>query len=283
MRKNLGGATRFALAVVALAATTACAPEGMTGPNRQLAAGGLSLDVQPSTAFPEYGQVRVCNWEGPGTYTATATGGNLLASSFTLNTDGQCVLVWQATTSDDVQVTVTQTGTLNYQTGHIVKWTVDPSTLGNYVQTTYDGVNTLTVTLNPHSGHSLWFKNDLQGPPPPPPPTGGEGCTPGYWKQPQHFDSWAAPYTPSTLFSSVFADAFPGMNLVQVASLHGGGLNALGRHTVAALLSSASGGVEYDMSTSAVISAFNAAYASGDYETQKNIFAGYNEQGCPLD
>ncbi len=23
-----------------------------------------------------------------------------------------------------------------------------------------------------------------------PPPPGGEGCTPGYWKQDQHFDSW---------------------------------------------------------------------------------------------
>src|SRR5215210_35264 len=34
-------------------------------------------------------------------------------------------------------------------------------------------------------------------------PDGNEGCTPGYWKQPQHFDSWVV-YSPNQLFSSVF-------------------------------------------------------------------------------
>ena len=32
----------------------------------------------------------------------------------------------------------------------------------------------------------------------------GEGCTPGYWKQPQHFDSWVG-YTPSQSFEAVFS------------------------------------------------------------------------------
>ena len=38
-----------------------------------------------------------------------------------------------------------------------------------------------------------------------------------------------------------FDDAFPGMTLLEVLSQGGGGLNALGRHTVAALLNAASG------------------------------------------
>ncbi len=63
---------------------------------------------------------------------------------------------------------------------------------------------------------------------------GGEGCTPGYWKQSQHFDSWTG-YSPSTQFSAVFENAFPGKTLLQVLEQGGGGLNALGRHTVAAL------------------------------------------------
>lgn len=115
-----------------------------------------------------------------------------------------------------------------------------------------------------------------------PPTTGGQGCTPGYWKQSQHFGSWPAPYTPGTSFASVFSDAFPGATLLDVVSQGGGGLKALGRHTVAALLNSASGEVSSGMTGAGVIAAFNAAYASGDYETQKNVFEGLNEQGCPL-
>ena len=118
----------------------------------------------------------------------------------------------------------------------------------------------------------------------PPPPGGGEGCTPGYWKQEQHFGSWTAPYTPDTLFADVFEDAFPGMSLLDVAGQGGGGLIALGRHTVAALLNGASGGVDYDLSAAEVIDAFNAAYpgSRNDYNRLKNRFEGFNEQGCPL-
>ncbi|MBI5742197.1 MAG: DUF4215 domain-containing protein [Nitrospirae bacterium] len=112
----------------------------------------------------------------------------------------------------------------------------------------------------------------------------GQGCTPGFWKQSQHFGSWTAPYTPDTPFSSVFEDAFPGKTLLEVLGQGGGGLDALGRHTVAALLDAASADVSYDLSVSAVISMFNAAYPGTDdgYESLKNIFATFNEQGCPL-
>jgi hypothetical protein len=118
----------------------------------------------------------------------------------------------------------------------------------------------------------------------PPPPVGGEGCTPGYWKQPQHFGSWTSPYTPDTPFADVFEDAFPGMTLLEVAGQGGGGLIALGRHTVAALLNGASGGVDYDLSAADVINAFNDAYpgSRNDYNRLKNRFEAFNEQGCPL-
>jgi hypothetical protein len=46
---------------------------------------------------------------------------------------------------------------------------------------------------------------------------GGQGCTPGYWKQPHHFHSWVG-YTPGQLFSSVFVNAFPGKTLLEVLS-----------------------------------------------------------------
>ena len=117
--------------------------------------------------------------------------------------------------------------------------------------------------------------------PTPTPPGGGEGCTPGYWKQTQHYDSWVG-YSPNQPFSSVFENAFPGKTLVQVLANGGGGLDALGRHTVAALLNASSPGVDSGLSAAAVISAFNAAYPGGDYKALKNRFAGLNEQGCPL-
>jgi hypothetical protein len=116
------------------------------------------------------------------------------------------------------------------------------------------------------------------------PPAGGEGCTPGYWKQEHHFDSWVG-YSPNQLFSSVFEDAFPGMTLLQVLQQGGGGLKALGRHTVAALLNASAGsGVEYEFTTAEVIQAFNNTYPAvgAGYEIQKNIFAQENERGCPL-
>jgi hypothetical protein len=97
----------------------------------------------------------------------------------------------------------------------------------------------------------------------PPPPGGGEGCTPGYWKQRHHFDSWPAGINPTDQFSAHFEDA-------------------LGRHTVAALLNAASSGVSSGLTAAEVVNAFNAVFPDGDYEGQKNIFANLNEQGCPL-
>ena len=108
-----------------------------------------------------------------------------------------------------------------------------------------------------------------------------EGCTPGYWKQKHHFDSWPDEYTPDTLFSDVFEDAFPGKTLHDVLKQGGGGLKALGRHTVAALLNGASS-VNYGLSDDEVIDDFNAVSPDGDLEEQKDDFASMNEAGCPL-
>lgn len=90
-------------------------------------------------------------------------------------------------------------------------------------------------------------------------------------------------YAPGQLFSSVFDDAFPGMTLLQVLELGGGGLNALGRHAVAAVLNGASPDVAYDLSAAQVIAAFNSVYPGGDYESLKNRLDFLNNQGCWID
>jgi hypothetical protein len=86
-------------------------------------------------------------------------------------------------------------------------------------------------------------------------------------------------------FSAVFADAFPGMTLLDVLADGGGGLKALGRHAVAGVLSASSPDVSYGLDASDVIAAFNAAYASGNdvaIESLKNQLDRLNNQGCSL-
>jgi cysteine-rich repeat protein len=115
-------------------------------------------------------------------------------------------------------------------------------------------------------------------------PDDGQGCTPGYWKQAHHFDSWKN-YTPNTLFLTAFGEnAFPGLRLIDVLRLEGGGLNALGRHVVAALLNTASGEVDYGQTPQDIIDAFNATYpgTKEEYTALKNSLAADNERGCPL-
>jgi hypothetical protein len=108
------------------------------------------------------------------------------------------------------------------------------------------------------------------------------GCTPGYWKQSQHFDSWVG-YSPNGSFEAVFGRDVPG-NPTLLAALQGrgGGLVALMRHATAALLNTSNTGVNYPYTTAQVISLFQKAFDTGDYETFKNMFASLNEIGCPL-
>ena len=117
------------------------------------------------------------------------------------------------------------------------------------------------------------------------PPPGGEGCTPGYWKQSQHFDSWVG-FTQNQTLESVFnvpdSLGLDNQTLLQALSTGGGGVSALMRHAVAALLNSSNSNVDSNFTTAQVIAATNAALASGNYEAQKNLFAAANEQGCPL-
>ena len=118
---------------------------------------------------------------------------------------------------------------------------------------------------------------------------GSDGCTPGFWKQDQRFGAWTAPYTPDTLFSAVFRGAFPGKTLLDVLQPQNAGpnvkLNALGRHTVAALLNTASPDVDYAYTNpQTVIDAFNAVFPGSDssYLALKDVFAGFNKLACPL-
>jgi uncharacterized repeat protein (TIGR01451 family) len=120
-----------------------------------------------------------------------------------------------------------------------------------------------------------------------PPPVGIHGCTPGYWKQTQHFGSWVG-YVPTGPSASRYNTVF-GVNLfsssttlLQALGQGGGGANRFGRHSTAALLNSANSGVQFGMTTAQVIAAVQAAVASGNLDTLSDQFERMNERGCPL-
>lgn len=90
--------------------------------------------------------------------------------------------------------------------------------------------------------------------------TGGQGCSPGYWKN----HNAPAGYNKSALFGSVFENAFPGMTMQQVLSQGGGGIKALGRHTVSAYYNALALGANYELTPAQVIAKFNAANPNGN-------------------
>jgi hypothetical protein len=120
-----------------------------------------------------------------------------------------------------------------------------------------------------------------------------EGCTPGFWKQTQHFDSWVG-FTPNQTLESVFdvpdSLGLDNSTLVQALDFEGG-KNTVGaakillRAGVAALLNSTSPDVDYAFTTQEVIDQVNAALASGSRSTMLALAAVLDEAnnaGCDL-
>jgi hypothetical protein len=107
------------------------------------------------------------------------------------------------------------------------------------------------------------------------PSDGGEGCTPGYWKN--HLEDWPATgYSPMDDFDATFGvDLFsPDITLGQAIRLGGGGVKKLARHGTAALLSAAHPDVDYPYSVAQVI----AFVQAGDVDP----LVAANELGCDI-
>jgi hypothetical protein len=112
---------------------------------------------------------------------------------------------------------------------------------------------------------------------------GGEGCTPGYWKQSQHYDSWVK-YTPTgskaSQYNKVFSVPYYS-SLLNALGAGGGGKDALARHASAALLNSVSPKIDYRYSEYEVIKMVQDAYKNGTYEATKNLLETENAKHCP--
>ena len=123
-------------------------------------------------------------------------------------------------------------------------------------------------------------------------PCAGEGLTPGFWKThsiygPAPLAGWPQTgYSPDDSYNAIFGVSVAGNpTLLQALNAGGGALNALLRHSTAALLNAAHPNVEYAYTVAQVISLTQAAILSGDagqIESTKNLFETQNELGADL-
>ena len=143
----------------------------------------------------------------------------------------------------------------------------------------YVGVARMTVALQGSGAiDNITIATDIPG---------GEGCTPGYWKNHSSFargnqqDAWIG-YVAGDLFDDVFGVvSSDGDTLQEAVTSRGGGEQALQRHAVAALLNATSA-VDFFYSEADVIALVQEAYVGGQFEGIKNLLATQNEMGCPL-
>jgi hypothetical protein len=131
-----------------------------------------------------------------------------------------------------------------------------------------DGTGDVPASLN-------WVAAGLSIPPDEP---GGEGCTPGYWKN--HLESWPPTgLSPFDDFDTTFGvDYFdPDITLDEAVNARGGGTNKVARHGTAALLNALHPDVNYSVSAADVI----AAVQAGDVDA----LVGFNELSseCPAE
>jgi hypothetical protein len=132
-------------------------------------------------------------------------------------------------------------------------------------------------------------------------PCGGEGCTPGFWKNngDKHGASaWCDLFSPATPFGDVFdldepliirgkgRSTISNPTLLQALGANGGGVNAMVRHGVAAMLNACSDCVNYPTNDplQVILMIEDALNGVGAFTVDElhSMFAENNEAGCPV-
>jgi hypothetical protein len=118
---------------------------------------------------------------------------------------------------------------------------------------------------------------------------GAFGCTPGYWKVAVHRPQWLLTgYSANDRYNTVFGRNVFANNptLLQVLNMGGGDLQALGRHSVAALLNARHPDVDYASTSTQVIALVQSVIDGGANASQveilKNRLDAQNDRRCPL-
>jgi len=124
-----------------------------------------------------------------------------------------------------------------------------------------------------------------------------QACSPGFWRQEQHFNSWPNPPFPADSFEGVFgrvitvnqgggAPAITGPTLQEASAATGGGVNRAARIGTAAYLSAVHVGVNYPYSAAQVITAVQQAidlspFTGPSIDDLENVWKN-NPDHCPL-
>lgn len=181
--------SRFAFTfagLAALVAFTACG-EPPTSHTGEYPAAASHADEDA----PQVGHFEVCKEGTDATFQVSIDGGPPTTVDIA---DGNCQVV--ATVSRSVaSVSVTEVVGSNMELVQIVRdsfWVDDDGAVGGSM--TLTGTNTVSGDIYGDVGFIATFQNrPVSG-------GGGEGCTPGYWKQRHHLDSWEG-HAPSDVLS----------------------------------------------------------------------------------
>jgi len=305
--------TVLGIAVIAAACDQAStSPDGVRGPQQFVGAVGTTFPISSLPDPLDLGENYVICKDGPtSTFNVTANGSAVSGSPFTVASD-MCKVVYEhsgvteTVASSEIvpagvqldQVVMTQ---LTCKLGQgsncpaVFPVVTGPTTVftgplaGPTTSSAFSGYVGGTAGSEGLSGVLIVYSNSEI-------PGGGEGCTPGYWKNHAGIYSFSTGgkkkpsmwigYSPTQYYDTVFGVTSKfGATFTLIAALAdgGGSEDALARHAVSALLNAANPSVDYDLSVAQVIALVQSAYASGNFEGVKNILAGYNEQTCPID
>ena len=296
MLRTHSPSVRATVGLVLTALLAACSTDRIQSPSGVNGTpGGLASTIDPNAPT---GELHVCKQGGPaGYYTFTMSvtgGGNYNAgwgNTVTLYFDGTnpaCRSMfapadfasWVGLTAN---VTFTEIVPSGMAVDRIEVYHQFANTGASLVQT-ITGDNAATVTTGTDDIYWVQFFNKYA-------PVGDKGCTPGYWKQSQHFDSWVG-WLPTakigTMFSASSNYSLNNYTLLQGLQFKGGPTLAaaaqiLLRASIAAELSANT--VSYPLSAADIITQVNAALNSYDRETMLGLAArldSYNNLGCPL-
>jgi hypothetical protein len=272
-----------AVAATAIATTLAACGEAVTGPQATSRPFLTAQIVDVNDAALE-GSAVLCKETEPNgslqTFSFNVSINGVPNANPTVLSDGQCVTLATSTKGAGEgfdQVDIEEVVPSGWTVTNILVERFRVA-IGGTADAADEATATATVFINIDMGRRVTFTNTEDDV-----PTGNQGCTPGYWKQPHHFDSWVG-YTQNQSFNTVFGigtNWFPNsFTLLDALNANGGGTNALARHAVAALLNAAQG--FYPQTEAQVIADVQAAYAANDPATLKEKLEDQNELGCPL-
>ncbi len=240
---------------------------------------------QPGANYLSLGNLLIISEDGDSGDPDDNAGGGVITATFDLPVRVDAIHLVDLDASETATITA-------FDAGGTMVAQASSQPLGNnsfqVVELNATGVSELTIQLSGSGAVAKIVFCAENEPPLPPAPRPNQGCTPGYWKQNHHLDSWVG-YQPTADYATTMSIAQYDPNnanitksLLQALWQGGGQHKALGRHATAALLNAANPNVNYLYTEAEILTMVQSAYTSGNFNHYKNLLRNQNECGCPL-